>query len=317
MVRSARLIGVLVAILVLFSSWADGRESHHPWPPGRSPDEDAASRGKYQKGESSWHPSYLLRRRQQRKRWNKIAPIHFYRRTCGSGEASRQIILRVGQFDLDAILKDDASQMAFLLYIRWLLEAYWRSIVPVYQLEPKPVFIVDFDGITWRTVISNSLRITALVKKMNSAFHSVTGKGWSKTFILNAPASFDSIWKAVTTLVTFRNEGVVVVDDEAKWKQFMKTTGEKCLWEGFGGKSKMPLGEGIVEKALSILSQADDSVVKNPDAVRLTPQAENFPTAASIAKLRKEIAAEAVATAVKSLGDAVSQTPAAEADQYS
>lgn len=316
MARSARLIGALAGILVLLLSWADGTGNYYPRPPGTSPDEDAAFRGKYQKGESSWHPSYLLRRRHQRKRWSQIAPIHFYRRACGSGERARQIVLRIGEFDIDAILKDDASQLAFLLYLRWLIEAYWRRIVPVYKLEPRPVFIIDFEGISWRTVISNSLRITSLIKKANSAFHSITGKGWSAAYILNAPSSFDYIWKAVTRFVTFRNEGVVLVADEEKRQEFVETTGEKCLWEGFGGKSRMPLGKGMVEKAFSALSEAEDSMAEDPDAVRLSPKAENFPTAASIDELRKEIATES-ATTLKSLEDAVSEASTAETEQPS
>lgn len=282
--RLAKLSTFILGLFILCVSWADAEKVAYSPPPGLDPDEDSLARQKYQKAVPSWHPSFLLPMRKHFLKWNKIAPIHFYRRTCGNGEPARQIIARIGQFDLGSILKDDATQTEFLLYIRWLIEAYWRRVVPMYRFEPKPVFILDFDGIGWRTAISNMLGITSLVKKMNSAFFGVTGKGWKATYILNPPSCFDTIWGAVTKFVTFRNEGVVVVNDETRHRQFLEDTGNKCLWVGFGGKSKLPLGKGVVEDAFLKFSRADDSNLEDMDFVRLTPQAENFPAPEVVGK---------------------------------
>lgn len=289
MVHAARQ-AASVAVLLLSLLWADGSEVNQSLFRGLDPDADAAYRRTYQKGQSAWNPSYLKRMRKLRNRWKPVAPIYFYRRTCGSGPPARQIIIPAGRFELSAILKDDASQMAFLLYVRWLIEAYWRLVVPAYWVEPKPLFIVDFEGLGWRSAIANSIGIHALIKKVNAAFHGITGKGWSKTYIINAPSCFSSIWKAVTTFCTFRNEGVVIVGNEAGNRELVEFAGEQCLWKGFGGKSKVPLGGGVVEKAFSDFSETDDDEADNMDIVRLSHEAEGFPGEDDVKFAREKIA---------------------------
>ncbi|KAL8439831.1 hypothetical protein Efla_004357 [Eimeria flavescens] len=274
-------------------SWAEGEETSYPTPPGLDPDEDAAFRGKHQKGKSLWRRQYLVRMRKGHRTWMKIAPVFFYRRSCGRGPPSRQVILRVGQFDLEKILKDEKSQIGFLLHLRWMVEAYWRLIVPYYRLEPKLTFIVDLDGIGWRTTIANTLGITSLLKHVNAAFQSVTGKGMRKLFLLNPPSGFASIWSAAQSLISFRTEDVMVVKGEAERERLVEAIGEDCLWEGMGGKSTLPLGDSAVEAAFSLIGEVDEADARTGKGVRLTPDVEGFPSAAAIAELEKSLEAAA------------------------
>lgn len=277
MTKSGRTALVALSLLLVFASLVEGDDNPYPPVPGLDPDGDAAHRAAARPGQTSmWQPVYLQRLRSLRKKWKTIAPIHFHQRACGEKAGARQIIVRLSAFDLDAILKDDASQTLFLMYLRWLFEAYWRRIVPKYRLEPKPISIVDFEGLSWRTLLTNSLSINSLIRKLNSAFHGVTGKGMGTLFILNAPAGFSSLWTAVTTLVTFRKGEVVMIKNESHLQQLQKAAGEMCLWEGLGGKSKLPLGTGAVEDAFTTFSDASDEEVENEDLVRLSPEDEDF-----------------------------------------
>ncbi|CDJ57322.1 hypothetical protein, conserved [Eimeria maxima] len=146
--------------------------------PGTDPDADARFRGRYQPGHSYWKPQYLESMRRLRSRWWRIAPVYFYGRTCGPNQPRRrQIIMRIGHFDIDTLLADEKSQLSFLMYLRWQVEAYWRRIVPEYRLEPPPVFVVDFEGLGWRKAISNMFKINSLIRQVNAAFNSITGFG--------------------------------------------------------------------------------------------------------------------------------------------
>ncbi|KAL8271996.1 hypothetical protein Esti_004120 [Eimeria stiedai] len=278
----------VLSLLMLLMSWADADETAYPPPPGLDPDEDARHRSRYQKGRSLWHPTFLFQLRKMRKPWRKIAPMYFYRRTCGSGPPARQIILQVGKFDLDRILKDEESQTAFLLHMRWMLEAYWRMIVPSYKLEPKLVFIVDMDGLGWRTTISYTLGITALLKLVNAAFHSVTGKGVKVLYLLNTPSGFSSIWSAATKVIRFRKDEVVLVKGQAERNHMLQTVGEDCLWHGLGGKSTLPLGGSPVEAAFLKLAHIDEEQFSGSDVVRLTPEVEGFPLASDFEQIKQE-----------------------------
>ncbi|KAL8436685.1 hypothetical protein ACSSS7_001510 [Eimeria intestinalis] len=279
---------LLLSLLVLLTSSAAAEETSHVPPPGRDPDEDARHRAQYQTGESLWHPQFLFQFRKSRKMWRSIAPIYFYRRTCGLGPPARQIILQVGKFDLDRILQNEKTQQSFLLHLRWMVEAYWRKIVPLYKVEPRVVFIVDMEGISWRTTIANTLGITSVLKHVNSAFHSVTGKGIQVLYLLNTPSGFGPIWAAANKLITFRKDDVVLVKGEPERRHLLETVGEDCLWYGLGGKSTLPLAESPVEKAFLKMADLDAQQFNEEDAVRLTPQVEGFPLESHIEEFERE-----------------------------
>lgn len=306
MTLSARLAVCSLALFVLCVPRAEG-SSHYPVPPGIDADEDAAFRGRYQRAKSLWHPSYLWGMRTLWSKMNQIAPVYFYRRTCGKGKPARQIIIRAQDFDVPRILSDDASQNAFLLHIRWLIEVYWRLIVPVYAEEPRLVIIVDFNGITWRTVLSNSMGIKSLIKKMNSAIHSITGRGMERLYILSAPSGFGSIWNIVTKFVSFRQSDVILVNNAQKEKYLLESVGENCLWEGFGGKSRLPLQNSLVGKAFAYFSQVDDNAMSNPNVIRLSPEAEHFALENPTADFDQILAAGAAEKALDALEEAASE----------
>ncbi|KAL8455840.1 hypothetical protein Emag_000414 [Eimeria magna] len=279
---------LLLSLSVLFIAWAGAEEALYSPPPGLDPDEDARHRGQYQKGKSLWHPNFLFKFRKTREKWRKIAPIYFYRRTCGNGPPARQIILQVGKFDLDRILKDDESQRAFLLHLRWMVEAYWRKIVPSYKLEPKLVFIVDMEGISWRTTIAHTLGITSLLKHVNAAFHSVTGKGMKVLYLINTPSGFGPIWTAANKLITFRKDEVVLVKGDAEHEQLLRTVGEDCLWYGLGGKSTLPLAQSPAEEAFLKMAHVGEANFNDDNVVRLTPEAEGFPLARDFEEFERQ-----------------------------
>ncbi|KAL8449866.1 hypothetical protein Emed_002829 [Eimeria media] len=285
---SNKYVLLLLSFSLFFLSQAFAEETLYAPPPGLDPDEDAMHRGQHQKGKSLWHPKFLFQFRKTREAWRRIAPVYFYRRTCGFGPPARQIILQVGKFDLDKILKDDQSQKAFLLHLRWMVEAYWRKIVPSYKVEPKVVFIVDMDGISWRATISHTLGITSLLKHVNAAFHSVTGKGIQVLYLVNTPSGFSPIWSAANKLITFRKDEVVLVKGDAERVHLLQTVGEDCLWHGLGGKSTLPLAQSPAEEAFVKMAQLDEEAFKEEDVVRLTPEVEGFPLAKDFEEFEKQ-----------------------------
>ncbi|PFH33182.1 hypothetical protein BESB_083810 [Besnoitia besnoiti] len=202
------------------------------------------------------------------KKYMKDCPIYFYRRACGKElRGNVQVMVPLGRWNLGKLTSEDRVEK-FMLYLRFVLETFWRKAVRDYETEPKLVYIIDMTYVSASHLLYLWSGLLRMFQLAGPTLKNASGKSWKRSYIVNAPYLLSSLLDLLGTFVPFRRHDVVVLSstdgDDAKLMR--KELGDKCLWRGFGGNSSVAVDGADTQTAIVRFIAGGDRAAAGQDA---------------------------------------------------
>ncbi|PHJ17094.1 hypothetical protein CSUI_009089 [Cystoisospora suis] len=210
-----------------------------------------------------WSDSLFEEFRQSYDQYMRECPVFFYRRTCGqksNGEV--QVIVPMGRWKLESLLAEERVT-GFMLFLRFLLETFWRKVVRNYAAEKKLVIFLDLQDVSMTQMLFMWGGLSRMFSIAKHTLKRCPGKSWSRTYIVNAPFGMGKLLDLAFSFVPFRRNDVAVLrsNEGEDANRLRADVGERCLWRGYGGKSKLGLDRSELQKAIRHFVQTGESVV--------------------------------------------------------